>query len=116
MMMMARMGKFDSDRDEILWTMTLEGWANESDGNVECPTGYFCLVTNEPAEIPEIAQAFSDVIPEDFDTAELVGNFIVTEDDRGFVSVIEYPGPDSARKAYDMMSAEYSRWAGDDYL
>jgi hypothetical protein len=80
-------GKFDSRRDELLYTMSVDGWAIASDGNVEAPTGWFAYMTNTPAEIAEIKQAFPDF--SDVPDAEIVGSFYLSEDSNGFFTVTE---------------------------
>jgi hypothetical protein len=110
------LSKFSSARDECLYVMTLDGWANESTGNSEAPTGWFALVVNEPAELTEILQAFDgfpDVEASWTDAeirAELTGAFIVSTDSQGFVYVEAFPTAGAAKTEYDARDAAYSAW------
>lgn len=92
------LGKYSSARDDLLHYMCTNGWANDSDGNVEAPTGYFWEISNTAEDVSVNNGEFNSLIkewlednPEVTDSgilrAELVGNFIVTENDQGFISV-----------------------------
>lgn len=83
-------GKFDSARDEVLYTMALEGWANDSDGESAALTGWFARLTQSDAEIKEIREAFEDAAPESFEWSSIVGLFLLRESNEGFVTVTEY--------------------------
>lgn len=106
-------GKFRSARDEVLYQISLEGWANESNGDVESPTGYFSRITITPEELREVTEAFSDTIEElGFKlTGSLVGFFLLTEDGQGFVEVDEFPDETALTQAYREREAEYLEWA-----
>lgn len=51
-------------RDILFKEMLTEGWFTESAGDALAPTGYFGWVTNTARELPEIYEAFDDVIDE----------------------------------------------------
>lgn len=100
-------GKFDSARDEALYQMTLEGWANQLDGNVEAPTGWFALIVNEPADMLEIMQGF------DFNESlrePLTGYFILIENDQGFVTVESFDNELAAAAQYTALLTEANEW------
>jgi hypothetical protein len=101
------MSKFDSDRDRLLYVMSLEGWANASSGNVECPTGFFARISNEPREVPEIRDAFPTESA-GISNADIVGHFLCVENDQGFWYVTRY----ETARALEL--AEYIEWLGDD--
>lgn len=105
------LGKYASARDEVLDRMASDGWANASDGDVESPEGWFALIVNTPAEMPEVAQAFEDEIAEaGADVDALVGNFILAVDSNGFVSVDEYGTAREAQAEYARREDAYSAW------
>ena len=112
----------DSTRDQILDAMVSQGWANQSDGNVDASTGHFARVSNEPADIGNefggIMDAFKDEayleIPEDYDWAELVGHFLVLKDSAGFLTVIKYDSEAELVKVYRDLESAYSDWLGPD--
>lgn len=102
------LGKYDTLRDEYLHGMCLEGWANESFGDVAAPTGYVWLVSNSTAEMAEIVGVFG-LAP--YGT---VGHFLVTENDQGFVRVTEYEENRGAKYDFRCLEAEYTAWADED--
>ena len=107
----------DSTRDQILDQMSLEGWANESDGNVESPTGYFSRISNDVADIVSIIDAFGEFafsIDENFDFSLLVGHFIIVTNSSGFLYVFEFGNEADTKREYDTLVSEYSTWLGDD--
>ena len=85
-------GKFDSPRDEVLHEMSLEGWSNCSDGNTDAHTGYFSAITITEAELAEITQAFETEIGYAglVDPSELVGHWLLIDDQNGYVHVRDY--------------------------
>jgi hypothetical protein len=93
-------GKYEYNPDpalaELLHTVTLEGWGNDSVGDVDQDSFHASLLIVEPAEQAELTDAFDRQIP--------VGNFIVTEDEHGFVTIDEYPTPHRARYAFNSLS------------
>ena len=105
--------KYDSSRDEVLHSMALQGWSNKSDGDVECPTGYFSLICNSTGELEQILGPFSGEIAsaELTDTNELIGNFLVIEDSQGFVHVWEYATVLAAQAEYRELENEYVNWS-----
>mgnify|MGYP001791810815 CR=1 FL=1 len=106
--------KYSSARDEVLHAMSVQGWANRSDGNVEAPTGFFAIISNSPAELAEVVAAFDEEIEgtedSDFSTSELVGHFVLVEDSQGFVGVYDYSTELGARVFYDELEDTFSKW------
>lgn len=109
------MSKYDCARDEVLDAMVTEGWANQSDGNVEAPTGHFAMVCNSEAELDEVVHAFDEVITSlDLgplrDDSQLVGNYIVRTNNQGFVSVEEFETPSLCESAYAELQSAFYEW------
>jgi hypothetical protein len=100
--------------------MITGGWANESDGHVESPTGHFARISNAPNELSEIRQAFSDVtdaygMPSDED---ITGHFLVMTDSQGFIHITRYHAESDLIRRYRQLEDQYADWAdegdGDD--
>jgi hypothetical protein len=100
-------GKFDSDRDAVLHLMSLQLWANESDGDVESAQGYFSRISNRPEDIAEIRAAFEDDVPEGFAWSRLVGKFLMVEDSQGFVTVQEFVTDSALERNYEYLRNAY---------
>jgi hypothetical protein len=95
--------------------MITGGWANESDGHVESPTGHFARISNAPNELSEIRQAFSDVtdaygMPSDDD---ITGHFLVMTDSQGFIHITRYHAESDLIRRYRHLCEEYFAWADD---
>lgn len=117
------MGKYSSARDSILSFLCVDGWANESTGNVEAPTGFFSRISNEPADVQQENTEFTSIMeqwleqnPEVTDSpelrSELVGHYIVQSMDSGFVYVYKYETEREMLGAYNDMEREYFLWDG----
>lgn len=113
-------GKYDTERDEALHRLCQEGWANESDGNVEAPTGYFWRITNTTQNVTELRDVLGEELPLFDDYHLLVGAFILREDTQGFIHVQEYPGQypdrtgdDRARVAFQALQRAFAPWEAD---
>lgn len=91
------MGKFDSARDEALYELSLEG-AVPSSGDVEAPTGAFTLLVIVRDDVATLGN-----IP--------AGNFILTENNDGFVGVAEYDSEAEATAAYNKLDEAFGAWA-----
>lgn len=126
------MSILDSTRDQILEAMSQIGWSNEADGDVTAPTGYFTRISNTREEMNEIigldtvrdvirsqGHEVSDDFPVPITTyrvSDLVGHFLIVENDQGFVEVFEYERERDLLDAYRELEHEYSRWLeGEDY-
>lgn len=119
-----QLGKYSSDRDNILHFLCSSDWANESFGDVEAPTGYVYRITNQTADVQlsntEITSVIEDQLQaydiedtEDF-RKSLVGHFLVAEDSNGLVSVSEYQTEELLQQAYSSLEDIYGQWADQD--
>ncbi len=108
-----QLGKFSSDRDELLYVMTLEGWANESSGHVESPTGFFARISNEPRDIESIRDAFPEESGRVSDK-EIVGHFLCVENEQGFWYVESFESEAELIRAYRTLDDIYSEWGSED--
>lgn len=81
------------------------GWANESDGNVEAPTGHFAYVTIEENEVSDVLDAIG--FDEDF-APIFPGAFIVMEDSDGNTELIEFSS--NALAAFRALQRDYAIW------
>lgn len=114
-----RPGKFEMSehpaRDAVLYAMSLEGWAQQSDGDVAASTGFFARISNEAAEMPSIVDAFGDeMIREGLHDEQamrtLIGHFLLVEDEQGFVRVTQFETEAAVKKLYSMLEKRYVRW------
>lgn len=98
--------------EAVLQAMVTGGWANESDGDVSAPTGHFARVSNSAAELEEVVAAFEDVIVmyDMIDTSELVGEFLVHEDEQGNVYVVSYDNPIALTRDFQQLQDAYALW------
>jgi hypothetical protein len=90
-------GRYDHNPDpqlaELLHFVTEEGWGNDSIGDLDQDGFHASLLIVEPAEQQELTEAFDREIP--------AGNWILTKDQQGFVTVDQYPTPAAARHAFE---------------
>jgi hypothetical protein len=89
-------GRYSHNRDpelaELLHQVTLDGWANDSTGDLDQDGFHASLVIVEPAEQHELTDAFDHPIP--------AGSWLPLEDEHGFVTLKHYPTPLAARQAF----------------
>lgn len=115
-----QLGKYSTDRDNILHFLCTSEWSNESFGNVEAPTGYVWRISNtlEEVHIPntEITSLLEDQLKlygiedtEDF-RKSLVGHFLVTEDSNGLVHVLECPSATSLVSEFNYLRNRFNAW------
>lgn len=102
------MGKYSTLRDAYLHEMCMGGWANESDGDVAGPVGYFYRISIEAQDVHGVADAFGSPV------RGIVGHFLVTENDQGFVSVWEQETERMLIRQYRAHEKAYSEWLGPD--
>lgn len=95
--------------DNAARAIVTEGWANETGGSVEASTGHFALLTIEPNEVDEVRGAISEMLADPSQTVE-PGNYVIVENDQGFVTVLDYGTPQAARDYFTLLTEEYSRW------
>jgi hypothetical protein len=93
-------GKFNSDRDAMLYQMSLDMWANDSDGDSASLQGWFARMSNSDAELPELIDAFRDDTPAGFDWETVIGHFLIQENSDGIVTVTEYPTASRVEAAF----------------
>lgn len=109
------MSKYGCARDEVLDAMAGDGWATESSGDVESPTGWFAWMVNTPAEIAEILDAFPDATDAVdaglLDADELVGAWLIAHDSQGFVDVSRFSDEREVREVFAMLDADYCAWS-----
>lgn len=106
-----RQGKFASDRDQLLYYITLEGWGVASGGDVQSPSGWFGRISTTEAELPGVEQAFGEQISSSgVAPAELVGHFLLNEDSQGFVYVTEYGSERDLLASYGILEEVYEQW------
>jgi hypothetical protein len=110
------LGKFADPLDEVLYGISVDGWANASSGSVEAPTGFFARISNTPEELQEVTEAFDQEIERVGlrETARLVGHFLLREDDQGFVTVQSYETQAELIEEYEVLDELYGDWLGDD--
>ena len=121
---MSQLGKYGTDRDNILHFMAISDWAMGSFGDVEAPTGYVWKMSNNVADVQVSNTEITSVIEDQIELysiedgpafrASLVGHFLIAEDSNGFVCVTEYPSAALLQQAYDSLEEIFSEWAGQD--
>ena len=109
-------GKYACPRDEALHFLTTAEWSNESSGDVASPAGWFARISNDPADLGSILDVLDDNLPDDFDPEELVGHFLLVEDDQGFVEVTSFDTHQELLKDYQGLEEQYAAWATDSYV
>jgi hypothetical protein len=117
---MTQLGKYGTDRDNILHYMATSDWAMGSFGDVEAPTGYVWKMSNNPADVQVSNTELTSLIEDQIELysiedgpefrASLVGHFLIAEDSNGFVSVAEYASAELLQQAYDSLEAIFSEW------
>ena len=121
---MAQLGKYSTDRDNILHFMATCDWANESFGDVDAPTGYVLRMSNtfqdvQPSNteltslIEDQVKAYDIVDNDDF-RESLVGHFLIWEDASGFVSVLQFATELDLLDVYKDLETEFSEWDSQD--
>lgn len=115
-----QLGKFSSDRDNVLHFLCLADWSNESFGNVEAPTGYVWRISNTANDVSLANTEFTSVIEEwnqsEFNTDSLefrnslVGHFLLQEDSNGLVHVHKFETEETLLKHFQVLETEFSDW------
>lgn len=107
--------QYRSPRDHILHDMALTSWANESHGDPEAHVGFFARISNSEAELHEITQAFEQSMAAAGleDTRELIGHFIVVEQESRDVVVMTYDNDRDLLKDYGNLCTAYESWLED---
>jgi hypothetical protein len=90
-------GRYEHNPDprlaELLHEVTEQGWGDDSVGDLDEDGFHASLLIIEPAEQQELKEAFDRAIP--------AGNWILTQNRQGFVTVDQYPSPAAARHAFE---------------
>lgn len=119
------LGKFSSARDSILEYLCNNGWSNEDFGNVEAPTGYVYRISNTLAEVQmensEVTSLLGDWFEGNSEVTdspelreELIGHFIVTEDNQGFVRVAKFDTEKEMLAEFQRLEDAYNEWDTDE--
>lgn len=111
-----RKGRFNNTDEEMLYRLSLHGWANASSGEVDAITGFFARIAISAAELPEIVEAFEEDIAEVgvTSTAGLIGFWLLREHSDGFVTVEECDSEPDLIQAYEALERDYGSWLGDE--
>jgi hypothetical protein len=102
----------DTAQEALFRVMLAHGWATESAGESDSPTGYFGYMINQSEDKMEVLEAFSDTV-EAYGTVpdeEFVGNYVVSVNSNGVISIDSYTSALKARKAFAELQAEYWAW------
>jgi hypothetical protein len=102
----AMAGKFSSDRDEFLYSLTLDGTERTS-GDVQAPTGFYSIIIVAETDVA----ALHDAHPYAGDAAITAGNYLLVEDGDGFVTVTDYPTAADAESAFEDLENRYAAWS-----
>ena len=97
------------DIDNAFKAIISNGWANETDGNVEAPMGFFAIIdlTTEREQITEILAEYElDGAMEHIEPSW----YITTEDTRGFLSY-ERSTEIAAKEWFKQMQKRYYKWS-----
>lgn len=121
---MPQFGKYSTDRDNILHFLCTSGWANDTFGDVEAPTGFVSRISNNPADVhlpnTEITSliedqlALYDITDDAGFRRSLEGHFLVIEDDRGLVTVRMYADEEALKQDFRTLRDRYETWAAQD--
>jgi hypothetical protein len=119
------LGKYSSARDSLLHFLCMSDWSNASFGDVEAPTGYVWRITNTENDVfgcfnqknIEFESIIEDWFKENSEVTdctefrnELVGHFLVVEDNDGFISVHEYASEELVIQAFDSIEEIFNEW------
>ena len=117
---MAQLGKYSTDRDNILHFMATCDWANESFGDVDAPTGYVWRMSNtfqdvspkngEFNSLVETSVALYDIVDNDEFRESLVGHFLIWEDSNGFVGVLQFATEQELLSVFHDLETEFNAW------
>lgn len=119
------LGKYSSARDDILHWLCGNDWANDSFGNVGDYGSYVWKISNTPEEAQQSNGEFTSMLaewlegnPEVTDSpelrSELVGHFIVTTTESGFVYVEAFDLEQVRDLTYSKAEEAYSEWDEED--
>lgn len=99
-------GKFNDDAiAEALYELECD----ESDGEVEAPTGWFGIIRTDDTVRAAIGDLYLDL--DTGEDAPVPAAFLVAEDNYGFFEATSYDTVAEAEAAYARLSEEYAEWA-----
>lgn len=109
--------KYNSERDKILDWMSTGGWANRSDGDVSNYGLHFAIISNDETDRDGVEDAFGEDMaacepPVMFE--DLIGTFMVFEDEDGFVSVVQYKDDAEGKADFKQHQKHYSEWLSEE--
>lgn len=96
------------DWDNTFKTIIGAGWANQSDGDVDAPTGYFSRISIEDNELAELVAA-CDLGTDDLPSLE-PGHYVTLETTVGIIMVFQVRDEASAQVVYGRMVDHYTKW------
>jgi hypothetical protein len=113
------LGKFSTASESILHFLCSGGWSTGEFGNVSDYGVYVWRIDNGPQDVALVNGEFTHVIedwfienPEVTDSeelrAELVGHFIIVENDQGAVTVHNFENETDLNKVYGEMLSKYN--------
>lgn len=103
--------RYEHPRDEALHIMTTNGWANATGGSPLAPTGLYARMTNEAADLPELRGAFDSTFKMlGVEPQDVLGNFIVVEDNEQAVHVVAFQSHRIMLAAYEELRLTYEAW------
>ena len=108
------MSKFDSTRDEILYTLTTSGlWGAES-GHVASPQGWFGQMTIiDDDDLGRIKAEIGDEYA--FGAfGSLIGYWLIRENSDGYVSTTQFDTRAELETVYGALEADFAVWVGDE--
>ena len=103
--------QYNTDLANFFDRASLDGWANMSDGNVECNSGHFSMIIVTEAEKAEFMDALAD---EDEMNLPVVGNWLLVRDSNGNRELHKFDTRYEARTRYKNLLDEFTRWDATD--
>jgi hypothetical protein len=91
---------------ELVHQISLDGWADDSAGDANEDGFHASLLIIGPTGQPEPAGAVDPPVP--------AGNWLLTEDEQGSVTLDRYPTPRAARQAFTRLQATTGGTGTDD--
>lgn len=118
--------KYDSFRDSALHFLCNAGWGNESDGDAPDYGSHFTRISLNWSDVGLNNTEFNSLI-EQWENheeahgmeyhrfrASLVGHWLVSEDNQGFVHVRGFTREDQAKARFDAFAGHYAQWLDSD--
>lgn len=88
-------------------------WADDTDGEVDSPTGYFALVTDITHDtFVQVGIAFDDEQVATLTPADFGEHVVITGDSQGFIYVESFDTADEATRKYNALQDDYGVWLG----